>query len=74
LSWVFLCDFGWGSAAAPFKRLSRGGACHANADLFHGNIREPYEIGCAIQKKRLECAIMIQAALALEKEGQKNHE
>lgn len=37
------------------------GGCHANADLFYGDIREPYEIGCEIQKKRLECAIYIQA-------------
>lgn len=40
------------------------GGCHANADLFHGDIREPYEVGCEIQKKRLECAIYIQAKLA----------
>ena len=40
------------------------GGCHANADLFHGDIRAPYEIGCEIQKKRLECAIYIQAKLA----------
>ena len=52
-----------------WARFFCSGGCHANADLFHGNIREPYEIGCAIQKKRLECAIMIQAALALQKEG-----
>lgn len=39
------------------------GGCHANADLFHGDIREPYELGCEIQKKRLECAIYIQAKL-----------
>ncbi len=44
------------------------GGCHANADLFHGDIRKPYEIGCEIQKKRLECAIYVQAMLALEKE------
>ena len=42
------------------------GGCHANADLFHGNIRQPYEIGCEIQKKRLECAIYVQAKLAEE--------
>ena len=30
------------------------GGCHANADLFHGDIREPYEVGCEIQKKRLD--------------------
>ena len=42
------------------------GGCHANADLFHGDIREPYEIGCEIQKKRLECAIYVQAKLQEE--------
>ena len=40
------------------------GGCQANNDLFHGDIREPYEVGCEIQKKRLECAIYIQAKLA----------
>ena len=39
------------------------GGCHANADLFNGDIRKPYEIGCEIQKKRLECAIYIQAMI-----------
>ena len=37
------------------------GGCHANADLFNGDIRKPYEIGCEIQKKRLESAIYVQA-------------
>lgn len=49
-----------------WARFFCSGGCHANADLFHGNIREPYEVGCEIQKKRLECAIMVQASLALE--------
>lgn len=40
------------------------GGCHANADLFHGDIREPYDVGCEIQRKRLECAIYIQAKIA----------
>ena len=40
------------------------GGCHANAELFNGDIRTPYEVGCEIQKKRLECAIYIQAKLA----------
>ena len=48
------------------------GGCHANADLFHDDIRKPYEVGCAIQKKRLECAIMVQAQLNLEKEEGKS--
>ena len=50
-----------------WARFFCSGGCHANADLFHGNIREPYEVGCEIQKKRLECAILVQALLAMEK-------
>ena len=38
------------------------GGCHANADLFHGNIHEPYELGCELQKKRCECAIIVKTA------------
>ena len=49
-----------------WARFFCSGGCHANADLFHGDIRKPYEIGCEIQKKRLECAILVQAILALE--------
>ncbi|MBQ9364577.1 MAG: thioether cross-link-forming SCIFF peptide maturase [Schwartzia sp.] len=51
-----------------WARFFCSGGCHANADLFHDDIREPYEVGCAIQKKRLECALMVQAVLAMEKE------
>ncbi len=54
-----------------WARFFCSGGCHANADLFHGDIRKPYEVGCEIQKKRLECAILVQALLALESmEGQ----
>ncbi|WP_378950368.1 thioether cross-link-forming SCIFF peptide maturase [Pelosinus sp. sgz500959] len=49
-----------------WARYYCGGGCHANADLFNSNINEPYKIGCQLQKKRLECAIMIQAILMLE--------
>ena len=44
-----------------WARFFCSGGCHANADLFNDDIRKPYEIGCEIQKKRLECAIYIQA-------------
>mgnify|MGYP002624877331 CR=1 FL=1 len=44
-----------------WARFYCSGGCHANADLFHGDIRQPYEVGCEIQKKRLECAIYVQA-------------
>lgn len=49
-----------------WARFFCGGGCHANADLFNGDIRKPYGVGCAIQKKRLECAIAVQAMIALE--------
>ena len=39
------------------------GGCHANADLFNGDLLKPYEVGCQIQRKRLECAIYVQAML-----------
>ncbi|KYZ76558.1 radical SAM protein [Anaerosporomusa subterranea] len=47
-----------------WARFYCSGGCHANADLFHGDIRAPYEVGCELQKKRLECALYIQANLA----------
>ena len=50
-----------------WARFFCSGGCHANAELFHGDIRKPYEVGCEIQKKRLECAILVQALMALEK-------
>ncbi len=38
--------------------------CSANSYNFHGSITDTYEIGCELQRKRIECAIMIKAALA----------
>jgi uncharacterized protein len=43
------------------KFLCSGG-CAANAQAFHGDIRQPYEMECALQRKRLECAMAISAA------------
>ena len=42
------------------------GGCHANAYNFNGDIQKPYKDGCEMQKKRIECAIMVEAALMLE--------
>lgn len=50
-----------------WARFFCSGGCHANADLFHDDIRQPYETGCELQKKRLECAIAVQAAMKLGK-------
>ena len=47
-----------------FARFYCSGGCAANSFNFHGSITDAYDIGCEMQKKRIECAIMIKAALA----------
>lgn len=42
------------------------GGCHANAINFNNDITKPYKVGCEMQKKRLECALMIEAKRMLE--------
>ena len=49
-----------------FARFYCSGGCAANSYKFHGSINDAYDIGCELQKKRIECAIMIKAALAEE--------
>lgn len=49
-----------------FARFYCSGGCAANSYHFHGCITDAYDIGCEMQKKRIECAIMIKAALADE--------
>lgn len=41
-----------------------GGGCPANNVKFNGDIYEPCEIACEMEKKRVECAIAIKAALS----------
>ena len=47
-----------------FARFYCSGGCGANSYNFHGSITDAYDIGCEMQKKRIECSIMIKAALA----------
>ncbi len=47
------------------------GGCNANNYLYCKNILKPYEISCEMERKRVECAVMIKAALA-EQEEQEN--
>jgi uncharacterized protein len=56
-----------------FARYYCSGGCAANAWNFHGSINDAYDIGCELQRKRVECAIMIRAAQAdyEEKTGEK---
>ena len=56
-----------------WARFFCSGGCHANADLINGDITIPYEYGCKLQKKRLECAIILQAILTAEaQQGEDN--
>lgn len=47
-----------------FARFYCSGGCAANSYNFHGHINDAYDIGCELQRKRVECAIMIKAAQA----------
>ena len=49
-----------------FSKFYCSGGCAANAYNFNHDINDPYEIGCELQRKRVECAIMIKCALADE--------
>ena len=48
-----------------WARYYCSGGCHANAINFNADIQKPYEIGCIMQRKRLECAIMVEACKAI---------
>ena len=50
-----------------FARYYCSGGCAANAWNFNGDINTVYETGCVLQRKRIECAIMIKAAEGVEK-------
>ncbi len=48
-----------------FARFYCSGGCAANSYNFHGDMGQVYETGCVLERKRVECAIMLKAA-ALE--------
>jgi len=47
-----------------FAKFFCSGGCAANSYNYQGDINDAYEIGCEMQRKRVECAIMIKAAMA----------
>lgn len=51
-----------------FAKFYCSGGCAANSYHFHGSIHDAYDLGCELQRKRVECAIMLKAAAADEKE------
>jgi len=48
-----------------WARFYCSGGCHANAYNFNNDIHKPYDIGCELEKKRIECSLYIQAKLML---------
>jgi uncharacterized protein len=42
-----------------WARFYCSGGCQANNYNFNGDMREPYSLGCKMQKKRIECAIAL---------------
>ena len=49
-----------------FARFYCSGGCAANSYHFHKDMEQVYEIGCALERKRIECAILLKAALACD--------
>lgn len=47
-----------------FARFYCSGGCMANSHKFHNTIHDTYDVSCEMERKRVECAIMIKAALA----------
>ncbi len=50
-----------------FAKFYCSGGCAANSYNFHGEINNAYDLGCELQKKRVECAIMIKVAEEMKK-------
>jgi uncharacterized protein len=46
-----------------FAKFYCSGGCAANSYNFTGSINDVYEVGCVLQRKRVECAIMMKAAV-----------
>ena len=44
-----------------FAKFYCSGGCAANSYNFTGDVNGAYEVGCEMQRKRVECAIMIKA-------------
>lgn len=47
-----------------FARFYCSGGCAANSYNFHGNLLDAYDVGCELERKRVECALMIKAAMS----------
>ncbi len=55
-----------------FAKFICSGGCNANNYHYNGDINEPYEMTCAMMKKRIECAMHILARRKMRKIEKKN--
>ncbi|MBQ3096098.1 MAG: thioether cross-link-forming SCIFF peptide maturase [Clostridia bacterium] len=53
-----------------WARLYCSGGCAANAYHATGSVRGVYKYGCELFRKRMECAIMVAVARAMEEDGE----
>ena len=58
-----VCVYSKEECKTCFARFYCSGGCLANSWNFTGRIDSVYEIGCELERKRVECALMIKAAL-----------
>ncbi len=52
-----------------FARFFCGGGCHASAWIINHDLLEPYSLGCALHRKRVECGLYLQARRMLHQLG-----
>lgn len=50
-----------------WARFYCSGGCNANNYMYMGDVLKAHTLSCELEKKRIECAIMIQAVKSLEK-------
>ena len=50
-----------------WARFYCSGGCNANNYMYMGDIHTAHTLSCELEKKRVECAIMIQAVKSLER-------
>ena len=58
--------YGKESCAECWAKFYCSGGCNANNLIYAGDVLKPFRLSCELEKKRLECAIMIKAAMADE--------
>ena len=51
-----------------FAKFYCSGGCAANSYNFHGNINDAYDVGCELERKRVECAIALKAVQMMEED------